>query len=367
MARILISPVKYIQGEGELTKIKDHIAHLGKAFFFIGGSNALASTKATIEASFRESEAKLVFEKFNGECSNNEISRLQKLFQENNCDVIVGLGGGKALDTAKAIVYYMKSPLVIVPTIASTDAPTSSLSVIYTDQGVFDWWVALPRNPEIVLVDTGIVASAPVRFFVAGMGDALGTYFEAMACVNSDTGNFAGGKSTQAALSLAKLCYDILIQDGLKAKLAVEKKVVTPAVENVVEANIYLSGVGFESNGCACAHSIYNGFTVLSDHHKNWHGEYVAFGTLVQLVLENRSMDQITEVIKFCVDVGLPVTLSDLNYDNLSSQDLQRVAEAACAEGQFIHNEPFNVSPKMAYAAIVAADALGRNFKAQAI
>lgn len=367
MARILISPGKYIQGEGELSRIKDHISHLGNAFFFIAGSNAMASTKGTIEESFKDSGAKLVFEKFNGECSNNEISRLKEIYQANNCDVVVGLGGGKALDTAKAIVYYVKSPLVIVPTIASTDAPTSSLSVIYTDKGVFDWWVALPRNPEIVLVDTGIIANAPIRFLVAGMGDALGTYFEAMACVRKDTTNFAGGKSTKAALALAKLCYEILIEDGVKAKLAVEKKVVTNAVENVVEANIYLSGVGFESNGCACAHSIYNGFTVLGDHHKNWHGEYVAFGTLVQLILENSPTKELEEVIKFCIDVGLPVTLSDLGYDNLSREDLMRVAEAACADGQFIHNEPFAVSQNMTYAAIVAADALGGKYKAKAL
>jgi glycerol dehydrogenase len=367
MARILISPVKYIQGEGELNRIKDHISHLGNAFFFIAGSNAMASAKGTIEESFKDSGAKLVFEKFNGECSNTEISRLKEIFQANNCDVVVGLGGGKAIDTAKAIVYYVKSPLVIVPTIASTDAPTSSLSVIYTDKGVFDWWVALPRNPEIVLVDTGIIVSAPIRFLVAGMGDALGTYFEAMACAKSDTTNFAGGKSTKAALALAKLCYDILIQDGVKAKMAAEKKVVTNAVENVVEANIYLSGVGFESNGCACAHSIYNGFTVLDDHHKNWHGEYVAFGTLVQLILENSPTKQLEEVMKFCIDVGLPVTLGDLSYDTLSSKDLMRVAEAACAEGQFIHNEPFAVNQNMTYAAIVAADALGRKYKANPI
>jgi glycerol dehydrogenase len=364
MARILISPVKYIQGEGELNKIKDHISHLGKAFFFIAGSNAMAGTKEIIKESFKDSDAKLVFEKFKGECSNNEITRLKEIYCANNCDVVVGVGGGKALDTAKAVVYYVKSPLVIVPTIASTDAPTSSLSVIYTDKGVFDWWVALPRNPEIVLVDTGIIAQAPIRFFIAGMGDALGTYFEAMACAKKDTLNFAGGKSTKAALALARLCYDILIQDGVKAKSALENKVVTAAVENVVEANIYLSGVGFESNGCACAHSIYNGFTVLADHHKNWHGEYVAFGTLVQLVLENSPTKELEEVIKFCIDVGLPVTLSDLDYQNLSPADLMMVAEAACAEGQFIHNEPFAVSKNMAYAAIITADALGRKYKA---
>jgi len=365
MARILISPVKYIQGEGELNRIKDHISHLGKTFFFIAGSNAMTATKGIIEESFKDSGAKLIFEKFNGECSNTEISRLKEVYVSNHCDVVVGVGGGKSLDTAKALVYYVKCPLVIVPTIASTDAPTSALSVIYTDEGIFDWWVALPRNPEIVLVDTAIIAKAPIRFFVAGMGDALSTYFEARACFKSDATNFAGGKSTKAGLAIAKLCYEILIEDGVNAKSAIENKLITNAVENVVEANIYLSGVGFESNGCACAHSIYNGFTVLNDHHKNWHGEYVAFGTIVQLVLEKSPIKEFEEVVKFCIDVGLPVTLSDLGYENLRTKDIMTVAEAACAEGQFIHNEPFAVNKNMTYDAILEADSLGRSYKAK--
>ena len=140
---------------------------------------------------------------------------------------------------------------------------------------------------------------------------------------------------------------------------------ITNAVENVVEANIYLSGVGFESNGCACAHSIYNGFTVLNDHHKNWHGEYVAFGTIVQLVLEKSPIKEFEEVVKFCIDVGLPVTLSDLGYENLRTKDIMTVAEAACAEGQFIHNEPFAVNKNMTYDAILEADSLGRSYKAK--
>lgn len=365
MARILISPVKYIQGEGELSKIKDYISHLGKTFFFIAGSNAMNVTKKIIEESFKDSGAKLVFEKFHGECSRPEINRLKEIYNANKCDVVVGVGGGKALDTAKGVVYYVNCPLVIVPTIASTDAPTSSLAVLYTDQGIWDGWVALPRNPEIVLADTRVIINSPIRFFIAGMGDALGTYFEAMANVKSDKLNFAGGKITKTAMGIAKLCYDVLMENGVKAKAAIETKIVNDAVENAVEANIYLSGVGFESTGCACAHAIYNGFTALSDHHKNWHGEYVAFGTLVQVILENSPLRD--EVLKFCVDVGLPVTLKDLGYENISSEDLMKVAETACAEGGFMQNEPFAVDKKMTYDAIVAADALGCKYKAKAL
>ncbi len=98
---------------------------------------------------------------------------------------MVGIGGGKTLDTAKAIGYYQKLPVVVIPTIASTDAPTSALSVIYTEAGEFEEYLIYPKNPDMVVMDTAIIAKAPVRLLVSGMGDALSTWFEAKACYDA--------------------------------------------------------------------------------------------------------------------------------------------------------------------------------------
>lgn len=247
-----------------------------------------------------------------------------------------------------------------MPTIASTDAPTSALSVIYSDQGEFEEYLIYPTNPDMVLMDTAIIAKAPVRLLVAGMGDALSTYFEAQACVDAHAISMAGGESTRAALALAHLCYQTLLEEGYKAKLAVEAGVATPAVDNIVEANTYLSGLGFESAGLAAA--IHNGLTVLEECHPMYHGEKVAFGTLCQLVLQNSSSEQIETVLDFCVQVGLPVTLAQLGIKEgpQLNDKIMAVAEASCAEGETIHNMPFTVTPPQVYAAILAADRLGR-------
>ena len=189
-----------------------------------------------------------------------------------------------------------------------------------------------------MLVDTDVVSKAPARLLVSGMGDALATYFEAKATADADAATCAGGKVTHAALVLARACYDTLLADGLKACLAVEQHVCTPAVENIIEANTYLSGIGFESGGLAGAHAIHNGFTVAPETHKMYHGEKVAFGTLVQLVLQNADMDQIEEVLDFCMSVGLPTTLADLGMENPSEETLRAVAQAAAAPGETIHN-----------------------------
>lgn len=168
-----------------------------------------------------------------------------------------------------------------------------------------------------------------------------------------------GGLPTKAALTLAKLCFDTLLADGEKAMFAAQKCVCTKAVENIIEANTYLSGIGFESGGLAAAHAIHNGLTVLEECHDLYHGEKVAFGTLVQLFLENAPMEEIDEVLFFCKNIGLPTSLEDLGVSSIEREKLLEVAKLACAPGETIHNMPFEVTPEKVLAAILAADNYG--------
>ena len=362
MANVIRSPSRYVQGRGELAHLYEHCEKYGKDLFVLVSASGKKRVEGKIAQSVEGTGAKVVYETFNGECSQKEIDRVVEAFKASGCSVVVGIGGGKIHDTAKAAAYYAGAPVAIVPTIASTDAPCSALSVIYTDEGVFDRYLFLPANPTVVLVDTDIVAAAPARLLVSGMGDALATYFEARACQASGASNCVGGKVTLAAMSLARLCYETLLADGLKAKLAVERHVCTTAVENVIEANTYLSGVGFESGGLAGAHAIHNGLTAIPETHSLYHGEKVAFGTLVQLVLENAPLEELEEVLEFCTEVGLPTTLADLGVENPTQEQLMEVAKLACADADTLHNMPFPVDADSVYAAILAADELGKYY-----
>ncbi|MBQ9565190.1 MAG: glycerol dehydrogenase [Synergistaceae bacterium] len=360
MTRVFISPSRYIQGPGEMRKIGEYAANLGKKALVLISKGGHRRIGAEIEESFKHSSASLVFDYFNGECSKHEISRLMDVAEKNGCDVVVGVGGGKIFDTAKAVAYKMDLPVVICPTIASTDAPCSALSVIYTDEGQFEEYLFLKSNPNVVLMDTEIIAKSPVRLTVAGMGDALATYFEARACQRSDSSTCAGGKAGIAAMALAELCFRTLMTDGVKAKIALEAGACTEAVERIIEANTLLSGIGFESGGIAAAHAIHNGFTTLPECHHLYHGEKVAFGTLAQLVLENVPEKDLNAIIGFCLSVGLPVTLKQLGVEEPTREKILSVAKAACAENDTLRNLPFEVTPEQVADAIFAADAYGR-------
>ena len=365
MSRMLLSPGRYIQGAGAMNEIGSYAANMGSKALVTGGKRALAFCGATIQTSLEENKIGCYQEQFKGECCDNEINRLVEIAKTKGADLIIAAGGGKVIDTGKAVAYEMKIPVIICPTIAATDAPCSALAVVYTEEGVFERYLVLPTNPQIVLVDTNIVAQAPVRYLVSGMGDALATFWEADTCAKSCKPNALTGATppTLSALALARLCYDTLLEHGVSAKLAVERKVVTPSVEAIVEANTLLSGIGFESGGLAGAHAVHNGLTVLEKTHGKLHGEKVAFGTLTQLVLEGRPSSDVEEVLNFCRSVGLPVCFDDLGVEKPTQEEIRQVAEGTTAEGETIHSTWFTVTADMVEAAIWAADAIGKSYK----
>ncbi|MFC5354113.1 glycerol dehydrogenase [Azospirillum himalayense] len=362
MITTAIFPARYVQGNGALDSLGEDLARLGKTVLAVTDSFVLKTLKGRLVET-AAGRVEMNIQEFRGECSDEEIERLTGLARAMGADVVVGIGGGKALDTAKAVAHALDARTAIVPTLASTDAPCSALSVIYTPEGAFKRYLLLPRNPDLVLVDTGVVASAPVRFLVSGMGDALSTWFEAEDCRIKRGGNMTGRVGPMTAFALARLCYDTLLEYGVLAKSACEHGVVTPALERIVEANTLLSGLGFESGGLAAAHAVHNGLTALEETHHYWHGEKVAFGTLTLLILTDRPPAVLDEVYGFCKAVGLPTTLAEIGLGDVSDERLLLAAERACAEGETIHNEPHEITPQRVLAAMKAADAEGRRRK----
>ncbi len=356
MFKKAVFPGKYIQGDGAI----EELSGLMKLF---GDQGLVLASPSVINKVIPESGLDLHAlhtEKFLGECCEDELVRLSSIIKKRNVDVLVGMGGGKVIDTAKIAADRANIPVVVIPTIASTDAPCSGCAVLYSRGGVFESVLYQKMNPAAVIVDVGIIAAAPTRFLVAGMGDALSTWFEARSCYRSHSANECGGYSTEAGLMIAKLCYETLLADGVAAKAASESQVVTQALDRIVEANILLSGLGFESGGLASAHSVHNGLTALRETHNFYHGEKVAFGVLTGLHLTGAGPEEMETVYSFCESIGLPTTLPDIGLGTVTEERLMVAAERASAPEQPIHHEEGTITAQKVLDAMLAADAMGR-------
>ena len=309
MSKIICSPGEYIQGKGEMKRLADYYESADrKGLFLVKGAYMIVDSffsteqyKKQITESFQKKNIPFSFNVFGGECCMKEIEK-----HKNNMDkydMVIGIGGGKTLDTAKAVSFYAHMPVMIVPTAASSDAPCSRLAVIYKEDGTFEKYLPLRSNPDMVIMDTEVIAKAPVRFLVAGIGDALATCYEAEACEQSGIVTMAGGQSTRAAIALSQLCREILFEDGLKAKIAVEENVSSKAVEN-------------------------------------------------------RPFEEIVKLISFCKSLGLPTTFKDLNLSDVSDEALMSAAQASCDKDDTMGNMPFTVTPEDVFAAMKTANRL---------
>ena len=363
MLSLFCSPSRYVQGRDATAQLGHQMQMAGlRGPAYILASDRISTLLNRVwSQSLRAAEIDFVVGQFGGECSDPEISSGTSRARDAHAQVIIGAGGGKALDTARAIAANLDLPIVNCPTLASSDAPCSALSVVYQPDGSFDRYIFYPRNPELVLVDTSVVAQAPRRHLVSGMGDALATWFEARTVSEAHRPNQVHGGTTVAALALARLCYETLLADGPAAAQAVEASVITPALERLIEANTLLSGLGFESGGLAIAHSVHNGLTTAEATHAFMHGEKVAFGLLVQLIVEGQPSAELDEVAGFARAVGLPTTLAELGLTSPNDSQLRLIAERTVAEGETAHNEPFPVTASMIYDGILAADHYGRS------
>lgn len=364
--RTMISPARYVQGRGALDSLGEYVAALGTRPLVLADDVVRELTEPAISASFSRAGLPLRYERFGGVPTAAESSRVAGIATEHGADVILGVGGGAPIDTAKAAADDTGLPVVSVPTVASTDAPCSALSVVYTAEGAFESYRFYRRNPALVVLDTQLAANAPARFLVAGVGDALATWIEARAVAQSHAPTMAGGQATRAGRALAELSWDILWESAIPAVRAVEHNLVTPAVEAVVEANTLLSGLGFESGGLAAAHAIHDGLTAVEHTHGLAHGQKVNIGSIAQLVLEGRPTAEIDAFIEFTTRVGLPTTLTEAGLGDAGDEVLRTVAEAATAPAETIHNLPFPVTVEQVVDALRAVEVLGRAARARA-
>lgn len=356
------SPSSYIQGKGVLFESDKYLKNFGTKPLLLAGETVYKIVGKRFEQYLQESGYDVTRVQFNGESSTNEVNRVTEIGKENNVTVVYGLGGGKTVDTAKAIADNLHLPVVIMPTLASNDAPCSRLSVIYTDDGGFDHYRFYNQNPNLVLVDTQVIANGPVRMLISGIADALATNVEAQAVAQAYSDTMLGEKQNLVGNAIAQKCEETLFNYSHLAVADAEAHVVTPAFSNIVEANTLMSGLGFESGGLSGAHAIHDGLTILEETHDLTHGEKVAYGTLTQLMLEGADKERYNKYFQFILSLGLPTTLADLHLENVTDEELLSAGKAACSEQDTMDRLPFKVTPDDVAQALRAVDAYTKQY-----
>ncbi|MFK8041778.1 glycerol dehydrogenase [Congregibacter sp.] len=363
MARVFGSPRRYVQAPGVIAQTGDYLHKLGFASCAVLlSARSQRAEGAVLLQSLEDAGIPATILTFGGECSFEEIERHADVLRARSAApaTVIALGGGKVVDAGKCIAHRLGVPAVVVPSLASNDAPCSAASVIYSPEGVSETFEVFAENPALVLVDTAVVAAAPARYLVAGMGDAMATCYEARACSNNPGAVTTFGASpTLAGAAIAKLCAETVYADGEAALASLEAELIDDALERIVEANTLLSGIGFECGGLAASHGFAQAYTVVAHVHKQFlRGEMVAMGILAQLALEGWD-DEARRVTRFFARIGLPVHLGQIALSPEDADSLAAVVEAAMAF-PFMANMPVEVTSETLHAAILSADRLGR-------
>lgn len=354
---LTVAPAQVLKGRGILQQAVEAIARLGQNIVIIGGEQSLQIIQPLLDRLTGHS-VRLTSASYGQDCSEASLEQLRRIVAEQQADLILGVGGGKALDAAKLIAHQRGLAVVTLPTSAATCAAWTALSNVYSEAGAFQYDVSLSRCPELLILDYDLIQTAPLRTLVAGIGDALAKWYEA-----SVSSGDAQATLTIAAVQQARVLRDLLLQ---KSAIACSQPG-SETWQEVVDATVLMAGLIGGLGGAQCrtvaAHAVHNGLTHLPPTRQTLHGEKVAYGILVQLRLEEMIQgNQLAstarqQLLRFYSEIGLPRTLTELGMGDITLQHLQTAADLACAPASDLHRLPFSVAPAQLMAAMISTTA----------
>lgn len=325
--RMFGAPARYLQGPGALDALPEHAARYGTSPLVIGDAHVMKMLGERVEALLTDAGLSPVLLTFDGEITRQAIAALAERAKGHETSLVIGLGGGKSLDSAKGVAVLLDLPMFTVPTIASNDSPTSASIAVYDNHHVMIAVDRMQRNPELVLVDTALIAQAPVSFLLAGIGDAISKKFEADGCAAGTGITPFGTRPLITSIAIADCCYLTIRTHGVAAVEACKRNEVTPDLEALVEATVLMSGLGFENGGLSLAHSLTRGIVKTRDAMHAIHGYQIAWALLVQWAAEDRRDAEIIDLMEFYREIGLPCSLPDLGMAQPSAAEIDQMAE----------------------------------------
>lgn len=352
--RAFAGPLRYLQGPGALDLLGTLVAPFGPHPLVVTDPHVHAMLGSRLADLLAGLEPQILL--LTGEITAPAVAELAARGSGRGAGVVVGVGGGKSLDAAKAVSLRLGLPVITVPTVASNDSPTSGAVAMYDDHHRMVSVDRLPANPHAVVVDTALVAAAPVRFLRAGLGDAISKSLEVAGCAAGTGVTPLGTRPLLVGSALADACYATIRRHGLAGLAACERSEVTPALEALVEAVVLLSGLGFENGGLSLAHSLTRGLMQARGAKDAMHGEHVAWATLVQLRVEAATGSVIGDLSRFLSQCGLPTSLAALGMPAATPDEIRAIAQATMTAPHLL-NLASAVTENALVRAIVATEA----------
>lgn len=352
---------RFIFGRGILKRFPALCAPLGRSFAVVGGVTAMQRGMPALEASLSGADMRLLAAlPFGGACTLSAMDSLAERLCPLSPDFLVGMGGGKSIDTAKGTAQRLGVPLVSIPTLVSNCAPITALSVVYREDGPFDRFLFYDAPPALTMVDLAVTATAPARYLRAGMGDTLAKHLESTFSARADVLGKTLDHMSAIGVALSSTCYDPILAYGREALREAERHEPGPATELCARSIIVSAGLvslmADDNYNCALAHAVCYGLQLFPHVERDClHGDLVAYGALVQLVLDGQE-GRARDLRAFLASLGTPVTLAEMGVP------LEREALAAtlreATTGPDMAHIPYPITPDMVFDAMKRVEAL---------
>lgn len=343
----------YSIGQDAYDNIERVCSALGKRALIVGGETALNKSLDKLKKAMKSFDiADVVI--YGKESCRARVEELKNQFKDSGIDFVVGVGGGKALDTAKCLADSLGVEVVTVPTIASTCAASSALAVMYTENHVYDGFWHLKRPAYHCFIDTSIIAEAPDMYFRAGIGDTLAKFYE----VEFSARNQQTTYNDEMALSISRMCNEPLIRDAKKALADCKENRISEELENAARIIFISTGmvsmlVKEEFNG-ALAHALFYGLTELEGFEEKFlHGDVIGYTTMVQLTLDKQK-EEALKIGRLIKSMGVETTLRERGI-NTDYANLEKVLKSTIKDPD-MEVIPYEITPQMIYDAIIEVE-----------
>jgi len=365
MKRSIVGPWRFVCGEGVLADIGHHAQALGSKAFLIGGTTALALTAPTITAALAAQG--VAWHEERGEHVTKrraEVDALVAIGRAQGVDMTIAVGGGRVGDAAKSVARTLNVPLITCPTVAASNGPGTFSGSIEGDPRRSYWY----RGPDVLMADTAVIIQAGPRWLKSGMGDCLpfGAMWEMTERLGRTTGaehvlGLSDCYPTLAAQALAKLTYDTIMDHGEEAHRAAERGIVNEAFNRVVEAVVYCSVMAVSACGGVGNDHGYHPGNFRCCEKTLYHGEGVAFGALVNVMLFGWERERILRQLRFTRAVGLPTTFADFDLSDITPEQVREECRRMVGEdAEPRYGLPWPISADDVADAMLEIDYLGR-------